>query len=418
MSDGKALLKEVLSRIDQASKHLDLNEDVVMRLKVPTRSLIVSVPVCMDDGKLKIFTGYRVQHNMARGPTKGGTRYHPEVNLDQITALATLMTLKCALVDLPFGGAKGGITCDTTTLSRAENERLTRRYTYEIALIIGPESDIPGPDMYTDEQTMTWMMDTYSMIKGYTIPGVVTGKPACIGLGGTPGRKTATSEGVVTLVVEAAKDLGLDIEGLRVSIIGLGKVGMAASRRFHALGALIIGLADSKGAVYNARGLDVEKTIKHKLETGTVKGFDGGESLSVEDLISREADVMIPAAIDRQINKTNAKGIQVKILAEAANNPTTAAADLILEKKGVYVLPDILTNAGGVVTSYFEWTQDRQRFFWDEKEVRHRLRAVMIKAYQNVKGISKRKNVSMRTAALMLAIERVAEAIELRGLYP
>ncbi|MBI5599793.1 MAG: Glu/Leu/Phe/Val dehydrogenase [Deltaproteobacteria bacterium] len=416
MPQKKSPFEEILLRLEEANRHLGLPDHIYNRLRHPRRALTVSVPVKMDDGSVSFFTGYRVQYNTARGPAKGGIRYHPEVNLDEVTALAALMTWKTAIVDIPFGGAKGGVACDTKKMSKAEIERLTRRYTYEIGHLIGPESDIPAPDMYTDEQVMAWIMDTYSMMKGYSVPGVVTGKPVAIG--GSLGRNRATSEGLVVVLVEAVRELGLRMEDLRVSIIGVGKAGAAAAEILSGLGAKIVGVADSKGAAYNPKGLNVKKLLEHKEESGTVRGFKGAEEMTVDELLGRDSDVLIPAALEGQINEKNAGSIKAKIIAEAANNPTTCEADEILNEKGVFFIPDVLANAGGVVVSYFEWVQDLQRYFWDENEINRRLHGIMTKAFKEVYGVHREKKLNMRTAAMVVGVGRVAEAVSLRGLYP
>lgn len=407
---------EVLATLEAANRHLNLPPAIFERLCVPRRSLIVSVPVQMDDGRVRYFTGYRVQYDSARGPAKGGIRYHPRVSLDEITALAALMTWKCAVVDLPFGGAKGGVACDTTVMSRNELKRMTRRFTYEIAILIGPDSDIPAPDVYTDEQTMAWMMDTYSMMKGCSVPGVVTGKPVCIG--GSLGRKTATSDGLVITVIEALKHLKISLEDLTVSVLGFGKVGYHAARILHEMGARVIGVADSKGAVHNPAGLDIVELARHKTESGTVAGFSRATDLSVEELIATPVTLLVPAALEGQIHVGNAGKIRARIIAEGANSPLTNEADKLLSTAGVFILPGILANAGGVVVSYFEWVQDIQRYFWDEAEIKNRLRTIMTKAFKEVLSISIEKGVDMRTAATVLGVKRVAEAVSIRGLYP
>ena len=395
------VFNDVLLSLEKANMHLNLPDGIYKRLRTPRRSLIVSVPVKMDDGTVSFFEGYRVQYDFARGPAKGGVRFHPRVNLDEITALAALMTWKCALVDIPFGGAKGGVACDPTVMSKDELERLTRRYTYEIGMLIGPESDIPAPDVYTDEQVMAWMMDTYSMMKGYSVPGVVTGKP--VSLGGSLGRGKATSFGV---------------EDLTVSVLGFGKVGYNAARILSDAGARIIGLADSKGAIYNPQGLDIDEVVRHKREADSLHGFKGAEDLTVDELISIETDVLIPAALENQINGSNANSVKARIIAEGANTPLTAEADELLTSQGVFIIPDILANAGGVVVSYFEWVQDLQRFFWDEPAVDARLTTIMKRAFKEVALISASKKIDMRTAAMVVGVKRVAEAVETRGLYP
>jgi len=416
MAAENGFFQEVLKNLEKASRHLHLPGAIYERLRTPRRSLIVSVPVQLDNGTVSFFTGYRVQYDFARGPAKGGIRYHPKVTLDEVTALAALMTWKCGVVDLPFGGAKGGVACDPTVMSRDEIKRLTRRYTHEIGIIIGPESDIPAPDVYTDEQVMAWMMDTYSMMKGYSVPGVVTGKP--VSIGGSQGRNKATSSGLVTTVMEALAHLGLDAGNLAVTVLGFGKVGYNAAKILSDAGAKIIGAADSKGAVYNPQGLDIEKLAAHKRTMDSVQGFSGADNLTVDELISIESDVLIPAALEGQIHAGNAGKIRTKIIAEGANNPLTIEANDILHDKGVFIVPDILANAGGVVVSYFEWVQDLQRFFWNESEVDLRLNAIMKKAFREVLTIAKEKKVDMRTAAMVLGVKRVAEAIEIRGLYP
>ncbi len=402
--------------LETANRHLNLPESVYNRLRVPRRSLTVSVPVAMDDGRVVYYPGYRVQYDFARGPAKGGVRYHPNVNLDEITALAALMAWKCGVVDVPFGGAKGGVTCDPRNMSRGEIERLTRRYTYEIGIIIGPETDIPAPDVYTDEQVMAWMMDTYSMMKGYPVPGVVTGKP--VSIGGSLGRHRATASGLVTIIMESLAHLNIPEKGLRVSVLGFGNVGYNTAKILYDRGMKVLGVSDSKGAIFNPGGLDIDKVAKHKAQTNTVRGFREAEDLTTDELLSVETDVLVPAALEGQINSGNAGRIKTRVLAEGANNPVTIEADEILLDKGVFVIPGILANAGAVVVSYFEWVQDLQRFFWNESEVDNRLNMVMKKAFKEVLEISKEKNTDMRCAATVLGVKRVAEAIQTRGLYP
>jgi glutamate dehydrogenase (NAD(P)+) len=416
MAPENGFFQEVLTNLENANKHLNLPAAIYERLRTPRRSLIVSVPVQLDNGTVSFFTGYRVQYDFARGPAKGGIRYHPKVNLDEITALAALMTWKCGVVDLPFGGAKGGVACDPTVMSRDEIKRLTRRYTYEIGIIIGPESDIPAPDVYTDEQVMAWMMDTYSMMKGHSVPGVVTGKP--VSIGGSQGRSRATSSGLVTTVMEALKHLGMSVEGLTVSVLGFGKVGFHAAKILSDAGAKVIGVADSKGAIYNPQGLDINDVAMHKSKIDTVQGYREADNLTVDELISIDSDVLIPAALEGQIHSGNAGRVRAKIIAEGANNPLTIEANSILTEKGTFIIPDILANAGGVVVSYFEWVQDLQRFFWNEEEVDARLNTIMRKAFHEVLSISNEKNIDMRTAAMVLGVKRVAEAVAVRGLYP
>ena len=416
MSVEKNFFQEILQTLEIARPHLDIPEAVYQRLRVPRRSLIVSVPVEMDNGKTVYYTGYRVHYDFARGPAKGGVRYHPGVTLDEITALSALMTWKCAVVDVPFGGSKGGVACDTKSMSREEIEKLTRRYTYEISMLIGPEIDIPAPDMYTDEQVMAWMMDTYSMMKGYNVPGVVTGKP--VSIGGSLGRSRATASGLTTIVLESLAHLNIRLEGLRVSTLGFGNVGYNTARMLFNRGAIIVGVSDSKGAIYNAAGLDLDAVVAHKTACSTVSGFQGAENLTIDELIGAPTDLLVPASIEGQINGVNAGSVKAKIIAEGANNPVTVEADRILADRGVLVIPGILANAGAVVVSYFEWVQDLQRFFWDEDEINMKLNLIMKKAFREVVEISKEKKIDMRCAATVLGVKRVAEAIIIRGLYP
>ena len=416
MAGNSNPFQEVLDRLEDVNRHLNLPPALYHRLRSPRRSLIATIPVRMDDGSVCYFEGYRVHYNTARGPAKGGIRYHPNVSLNEMITLAALMTWKCAVIDVPFGGAKGGIACDSTKMSRNEIKRMTRRYTHEIAMLIGPESDIPAPDMYTNEQVMAWIMDTYSTIKGYSVPGVVTGKPVCIG--GSLGRKTATSQGLVTVLLETIKYLGLSAKDLTASIIGFGNVGAAAAEILYEKGMRIVGLADSRAAIYNQKGLDIKAVKKHKADTKSLAGFKDAEQVSMEELIGLKCDVLIPAAVEGQINSKNANSIKARIIAEGANDPTTREADAILNDKGVFVLPDILANAGGVVVSYFEWVQDIQRYFWHEDEIQKRLEGIMTKAFKHVMTIALDKKVDMRTAAMILGVGRVAEASAVRGLYP
>ncbi len=405
-----------LRRLEDVQRHLGLPDRVYERLVHPQRSLTVSIPVEMDDGSIRIFTGYRVQYNTARGPAKGGIRYHPDVTLDEVTTFSALMTWKCALVGIPFGGAKGGVRCAVSGLSRKELERLTRRYTYEIGHIIGPQKDVPAPDMYTDEQVMAWIMDTYSMMKGYNVPGVVTGKPGFVGSSRT--RKLATARGLVAVFEEMARTLSRGLEELRVSIIGFGKVGAGLAEELHLRGGRVVGCADSQGAVYNPQGLDIPGLKDHKKGTGSVKGFNGGTTLTVEELMAQAADVVVPASVSGQIDRAVAESLSARVIIEGANNPTTGEADQVLKEKGVFVVPDILASAGGVVVSYFEWVQDLQRYFWKDQEVTERLHSIMKNAFRDVYTLHREKGVGMRTAAMMVGVGRVAEAISSRGLFP
>jgi glutamate dehydrogenase (NAD(P)+) len=414
---AKNPLEMAHEQFDAAADLLGLGESQRKLLKAPARQLIVSCPVRMDDGRIEVYTGYRVQHNLARGPAKGGIRYHPSVTLDEVTALATWMTWKCAVVGIPYGGAKGGVVVDSTKLSLPELERLTRRFTVEIGIIIGPEKDIPAPDMYTNPQIMAWMMDTYSMHKGYSVPGIVTGKP--VEIGGSLGRREATARGVLITVREACRYKGLDLTTLSVAIQGFGNVGGISAEMFHDAGAKVVAVSDVYGGIYNPAGLDPHAVKRHAQETGTVVGFPGSETITNADLLELDVDVLIPAALEDQINESNAHRIKAKVIAEAANGPTTPEADAILRDRGIFVLPDILTNAGGVTVSYFEWVQDMATFFWDEDEVNQKLERLMSKAFRDITGLMDTRQVpDMRTAAHMLAIERVAKATELRGIYP
>jgi glutamate dehydrogenase/leucine dehydrogenase len=386
-------------------------------LKNPKRELTVNFPVRMDDGSLKVYTGYRVQYNMARGPTKGGIRYHPNVSLDEVRALAAWMTWKCAVVNLPYGGAKGGIICDPKHMSKGENERLTRRYASEISMIIGPEIDIPAPDVYTDSQTMAWIMDTYSQQKGYSVPGVITGKP--IALGGSEGRNEATGRGCAYTIREAAPHAGVRVKGGTVAVQGYGNAGsICAKILYDEQGAKIVAASDSKGGIYNPQGFNPHAVEEHKNKTGSVVGFPGAKPISNEELLELKVDVLVPAALENVITKKNADNIQAKIIGEAANGPTIPEADEVLYQKKIVVLPDILANAGGVTVSYFEWAQDIQGFFWSLKEVNDRLERVMVQSYEAVRKEAEARKINNRTAAYVVAINRVVNAIQLRGIYP
>ena len=403
-------------QLDEVAELIGLDDSVHKFIRSPKRILEVSVPVRMDDGMFKMFTGYRVQHNMSRGPGKGGIRFHPDVTLDEVKALAMWMTWKCALVNIPFGGAKGGVICDPKQLSMQELENLTRRFTSEISVIIGPEKDIPAPDVYTTPQIMAWIMDTFSMQHGYSIPGVVTGKP--ISIGGSLGRDKATARGCLYVVDEAMGVLGIPIAGARVAIQGFGNAGLHAASLMHERGYTIIAVSDSRGGVINAKGLDVRALIAHKEKTGAVGGFAGGEAISNKDVLVCDCDVLIPAALEKVITKENAGAIRAKIIAEAANGPTLPEADKILHDRGIMVLPDILANAGGVTVSYFEWVQDLQANFWEEEEINERLKRIMTRAFRETLEQSQARKVDMRAGAYAVAVGRVAEATMLRGLYP
>ncbi len=405
-----------LQQFDKAAQYVPMKEGIYKMLRKPKRELTVTFPVRMDDGSVEVFTGYRVQHHDVRGPFKGGIRYHPDVTLDEVRALAMWMTWKTAVVNIPYGGAKGGIVCDPKKLSPKEIERLTRRYTSEISLIIGPDTDIPAPDVNTNPQTMAWIMDTYSMLEGHATPAVVTGKP--IDIGGSLGRLEATGRGVVFTTVEALKHLNIPLEETTVAIQGYGNAGSVTARLMQELGAKIIAVSDSKGGIYNPNGLDALDVLRHKRETGSVVGYPGADNITNEELLALECTVLVPAALENQITQENADAVRARIVAEAANGPTTPRADEILHEKGVFVIPDILCNAGGVTVSYFEWVQDLQSFFWDEEEVNERLHRIMTRAFRDVLSTSQERQVDMRTAAYILAVSRVVRAVELRGLFP
>jgi glutamate dehydrogenase (NAD(P)+) len=404
-------------QVDIVADLIGIDSGIREVLKHPKRELTVNFPVRMDDGSYKVFTGYRVQYNMARGPTKGGIRYHPQVTLDEVRALAAWMTWKCAVVNIPYGGAKGGVVCDPKHMSRGELEGMTRRFATEIALIIGPEIDIPAPDVYTDSQTMAWIMDTYSMLKGYSVPGVVTGKP--ISLGGSEGRGEATGRGCAYVIREAAKDLGLKVKGASVAIQGFGNAGsVAANILYDEQDAKIVAVSDSKGGIWKADGFNPHAVEEHKQKTGSVVGFPGTKAISNDEVLEAKADVLIPAALENQITKKNADKIQAKIVAEAANGPTLPEADTILFQKKITVLPDVLANAGGVTVSYFEWAQDIQGYYWALDEVNTRLERTMVRSYNDVHKVATERKVHNRTAAYVLAIQRVVDAIKMRGIYP
>ena len=405
-----------LENFDGAADALELESDVRAMIKYPERALIVNIPVRTDKGNIVRFQGYRVQHNTARGPAKGGIRYHPNVTLDEVKALATWMTWKCAVVNVPFGGGKGGVTCNPKELSLSELERLTRRYASAILPLIGPDQDIPAPDVYTNPQIMAWIMDTYSMIKGYSIPGVVTGKP--VSIGGSLGRNEATGRGVFYTIQSACDHLGIPLIGGRVVVQGFGNAGSVAAHLLDSNQAYVIAVSDSRGCVYNANGLDIPKLMLHKEKTGSVVGFPASESISPRELFALDCDILIPSALEDAITADNVALVKAKIIAEAANGPCTPEADLVLQDKGCFMLPDILCNAGGVTVSYFEWVQDVQHLFWDAQDVYNRLERVMKTAFSEVLKIHRERKVGMRLAANMLGISRVAEAVRLRGLYP
>lgn len=403
------------TRFDLAAHKLNLDEGLWRLLRYPTREIIVHIPVQLDGGKLEVFTGYRVQHSIARGPAKGGIRYAPDVNLDEVRALASWMTWKCAVVNIPFGGAKGGIVCDPKKMSRGEIERMTRRYTAELMEFIGPEKDVPAPDMNTNEQTMAWIMDTYSMHTRQTCTAVVTGKP--VALGGSRGRREATGRGVMVVCDEAMKKLGLNREDVRVVVQGFGNVGSNAARLMYGAGYKIVAIAEWDGGLYNSHGIDIDALVEYKDKNGTIHGFPGAEKANSAELMISDCDVLIPAATENVITSKNAADIKAKVVVEGANGPTTAAADEILADKKVFVVPDILANAGGVTTSYFEWVQDRMGYFWREEVVNERLDHIMRSSFEDVTRYAEFHGVNNRIAAYMLAIDRVASAIKVRGIY-
>ncbi len=406
-----------LRQLDEAAKYLDLDRGYHDILATPKRVLTVSLPVKMDDGNIHVFTGYRSQHNDARGPFKGGIRYHPGVTIDEVKALSMWMTWKCAIADIPYGGGKGGIICDPKQMSNGELERLTRRYAYMISDIIGPFRDVPAPDVYTGGKEMSWIMDTYSIIKGnYNQPEVITGKP--LTLGGSLGRNEATGRGLAFTVREAAKKLQIDMHKANVSVQGFGNAGQFSAKLVEEQGATVIAASDSKGAIFNREGISVDALIKHKQETGSIISFPGSKSINNDELLETDCTILIPAALENQITGSNAKNIKAKIVAEAANGPTTPDADDILYKNGTLVIPDVLANGGGVTVSYFEWLQNLRRDYWTEEEVNQRLDKNITKAFLDVYNTHEQFNINMRTAGNVVAVNRVVEAMKLRGLWP
>ncbi len=403
-------------QFDEAAAKLDLDDGLRRVLRVPKRELTVNFPVTMDDRHVEVFTGFRVQHNLARGPAKGGIRYHQDVTLDEVRALAMWMTWKCACVNIPYGGGKGGVIVDPKKLSQRELEGLTRRFATEISPLIGPDRDIPAPDVNTNAQTMAWIMDTFSMHNGYTISGVVTGKPVAIG--GSLGRNEATARGAVYTLLQASTVLSLPLPGARVAIQGFGNAGSIAATLLAAEGSTIVAVSDSSGGIHKANGLDPAKVNAWKREHGTVVGFPGADAMSNAELLEVDCEILVPAALENQITRHNAPRVKARIVAEAANGPTTPEADEILNDRGVFMIPDILCNAGGVTVSYFEWVQDMQSFFWTEDRINESLKGIMDRAFISVHEMADRRDVPMRTAAYMVAVNRVAEATTLRGLYP
>jgi glutamate dehydrogenase (NAD(P)+) len=408
--------KNALQQLETAARYLELDPGLHEVLKYPQRELTVHFPVKMSDGSTHVFTGYRVQHNVSRGPCKGGLRYSPTTDLDEVRALAMWMTWKCAIVNIPFGGAKGGVVCDPHMLTPMELERLTRRYTSEISILLGPANDIPAPDMGTNAQTMAWVMDTYSMMQGHTIPAVVTGKP--VGVGGSEGRNDATGRGIVCITREAISEFGLNLTGLRVAVQGFGNVGGVAARLFHEAGAKVVAVSDALGGLYNPDGLDIPALRECSNRDGTLTTHGGGEAISSKELLELEVDVLVPAAIENQITAENADRIRARMVIEGANGPTTPAADKILQDKGIFLVPDVLANAGGVIVSYFEWVQDLQFFFWSEGEVNAKMEAILVRSYRDVRTKARSEGIDMRLAAYLIGVQRVADATTLRGIYP
>jgi glutamate dehydrogenase (NAD(P)+) len=405
-----------LRQLDDAARLMNLDPGVHEVLRNPRRALEVSVPTRMDGGNVRVFTGYRVHHNTSRGPSKGGLRYHPDVTLEEVKALAMWMTWKCAVVGIPFGGAKGGVVVDPKELSAGELQRMTRRYASEILPLIGPERDIPAPDLGTNEQIMAWIMDTYSTREGFSVPGVVTGKPLAIG--GSKGRPHATARGVMDITLATMKHLGMSVEDARVVVQGFGNVGGGTVELLHDQGCRIIGVSDVGGGVYNPQGLSPQGLAAHHPREGSLRGYEGGDAVTNQELLELDCDVLIPAAIEGQLTEANADRVKAQVVVEAANGPTTPEADAIFDDRGILVVPDILANAGGVTVSYFEWVQDLQAYSWTEDEVNDRLRTIMERAYVDVIELAEDRKVSMRNAATILGVGRVAEAHSTRGLYP
>ncbi len=405
----------MMARFDHAAELLNLDPGIYQVLRMPEKQIIVSVPITRDNGEIEVFTGYRVLHNTARGPAKGGIRFDLNVSLDEVKALAAWMTWKCAVVNIPFGGAKGGVICDPSSLSISELERLTRRYTAALIETLGPESDIPAPDVNTNERVMAWVMDTYSMHKRHSVTAVVTGKP--VEMGGSLGRREATGRGCMIVTKEALKHLGVPLRGTKVVVQGFGNVGSVAAKLLEQEGLTIVGISDKSCALYNAHGIYIDDALKWVQEHRYLSGYPNAEEISHADLLTLDVDVLLPAAVENAITRKNVADVKAKIICEGANGPTTPGADRILDEKGVFVIPDILANAGGVTVSYFEWVQDRGGYFWDEQTVVERLNSVIQRSFTDVLSVSQRHGVNMRTAAYMLAMERVAAVHRLRGLY-
>jgi glutamate dehydrogenase (NAD(P)+) len=415
MSDELNPSAAQVARFDFAATKLNLDDGMWKILRSPNREIIVHIPIGMDNGSVEVFTGYRVQHSIARGPAKGGVRYAPDVTLDEVRALASWMTWKCAVVNIPFGGAKGGVICDPKKLSMTELEKITRRYTAELVEFIGPEKDVPAPDVGTNEQVMAWMMDTYSMHMRQTVTAVVTGKP--VNMGGSRGRREATGRGVMIVCDQAIKKLGMSRESSRVIVQGFGNVGSNAAKLMADAGYKVIGIGEWDGGLFNRNGIDIDALIEHRTRNNTIKGFKGAEAMATADLLVADCDILIPAATENVITSKNVDGVKAKIIAEGANGPTTAPADEVLADKKVFVIPDILANAGGVTTSYFEWVQDRQGYFWKESVVNDQLETIMVDSFEEVVRYAETHGVNNRIAAYMLAIDRVAFTIKQRGIY-
>jgi len=409
-------LKTALAQFDAAADRLGLDDGIRAMLRACKRELSVHFPVQMDDGAIRVFTGYRVQHNLARGPAKGGLRYNPNVDLDEVRALAMWMTWKSAVVNLPYGGAKGGVIVDPKSLSRGELENLTRRYATEVSIVIGPDEDIPAPDMGTDGQIMAWIMDTISMHRGHTTAGVVTGKP--VSVGGTLGRLEATGRGLLFIIQELAREKGVSLEGATVAVQGFGNVGAVAAQLLQQAGATIVAVSDQSGGLHNAGGLRVDALLSYQKDSAPLSQAPGGDRITNQELLALPVDFLVPAALEGQITAENAGDVSARFVVEGANGPTTSEADAILAANGVEVVPDILANAGGVIVSYFEWVQDLQFYFWEENEVNERLHRVITKAYRDVTATAKEHGISLREAAMVLAVGRVVEASQIRGIYP
>src|SRR5690349_6970179 len=405
-----------VAQFEDAAQRLGLSQAMRAILSKPKRELTVNFPVRMDNGDVQMFTGYRVQHNINRGPAKGGIRFSPEVSLDEVRALAMWMTWKCAVVGIPFGGAKGGVLCDPHTLSRAELERLSRRYATEISILIGPNSDIPAPDMNTNPQIMAWMMDTFSMHQGYSIPAVITGKPLAIG--GSEGRLEATARGVQFVTIEAMKDLKMDPEECSVIVQGFGNVGSISARLLHEIGCRIVAVSDISGGIYNSNGIDIHRALRYSKEHGTLRGLPDAEAITNSEMLELPCDVLVPAALENQLTARNASRVKARLIIEAANGPTTPDADHILNERGIMIVPDILANAGGVTVSYFEWVQDLQRFFWAEHEINDRLEQIMVRSFRAVNEKRDEQSCDFRMGAYLVSVSRVAEATRVRGIYP